>query len=112
MNTDLIDGETERENVGFRQVRVILLQDLDGQVATVALFDDRLHHRSDVAQIADFVRHRARVVVQLVKTVVTFVMNRTVVVELAANENVPGLDIHMSQLLRMNVVQSFRNLNQ
>ena len=91
-------------------MRIILLQDLDGEVATVAFFDDRLHNRSNVAQIADFVSHRAGVVVQLVETVVAVMVDRTVVIVLAADEHVARFDVHVSQLLRVDVVQPFRNL--
>ncbi len=143
----LVDGQPQREDVAFGQLVVVLVQDLQRQVAAVALLDaHRVHRRRHVAQVADLVRQRRRrrqrrrqrrqrrrrrrrrdrrrrrrrqavavVVLQLVEAVVAVVVH-VVAVHVgrvaAADEDVARFDVQVRQLLRVDVVQPFGDLQQ
>uniref|UniRef100_A0A182TKY7 Uncharacterized protein n=1 Tax=Anopheles melas TaxID=34690 RepID=A0A182TKY7_9DIPT len=121
----LVQCNAQRKDVPLRQVAVVFLQYLVRQIATVALLHLRIVDRGDMPQIADLVRHQKfvlQIIVHVLEPIVRTVQwhrSRGSTVQRRARtkrrlreENVASLQIHVHQIVRVDVLEPFGNVQQ
>ena len=92
------DGQGQREDVGFRQALVLLLENFSGEVSRVAFFHEWVVDVGHVSEIADLVDE------------VLLGGERRLVVD--RYEDVLRLDVQMNEILRMDEGQAVSDVQQ